>query len=123
MDLSDWLNFLNLGPEEDGDSSEPAGGDSDAEWEWDQDSFIQAKNTGLELYLQLRDRLTTLTIPAWSHNKVIEEMMHTHDAALITDQVLCATLVYTKIGGVKAMEITGDDVIGAIDTTDDKLFE
>jgi len=32
-------------------------------------------------------------------------------------------LVYTKIGGVKAMEITRDDVIGAIDTTDDKLFE
>ena len=128
MDLSDWLNYLNLGPDEDGDSSDDAPSDSDVEWEWDQPSLIQAQEVGVPLYLKLRERLSELTIPAWSHHRVIDEMIHTHDTGLMDGEPLCATLVYTKLPGIKAMEIVGassvDWLCGDVsDTTDDTVFE
>lgn len=128
MDLSDWLNYLNLGPDEDGDSSDDAPSDSDVEWEWDQHSLIQAQEVGVPLYLKLRERLCELTIPAWSHHRVIDQMIRTHDTGLIDGGPLCATLVYTKLPGLVAMEIVGiksvDWLCGDVtDTTDDTVFE
>ena len=120
MDLSDWLDYLNLPPDEDGDPPD----DSTLDWEWDVDSLAQAQEVGVPLYLKLRERLSALTIPAWSHHRIIQEMITTHDMGLVEGGHLCATLVYTKIPGFKAMEIVGTDSVDwcgadSTDTADD----
>ena len=70
-------------------------GDPGADWEWDEDSLETGNFVGYPLYLRLRDRLTTLQVPANAHDLIILEMINLHDANAIDGKTACATLMYT----------------------------
>ena len=93
--------------------------DHDGEWDWDDDALATGEYVGYKLYLKLRDRLTTLTVPTEAHNLIILEMIHCHDTMLIEDGVGCSTLLYRARPGQERveLEVMGPDQIGPFDRT------
>ena len=82
MDLNDYTDASGAHPEP-----------SDNGWTWDRESLVIGAYTGFKLYLVLRDRLTTLAIPAVAHNKIIEEMVNEHDETLLDAGAGLSTLL------------------------------
>ena len=82
MDLNDYTDASGASPEPSGDG-----------WTWDRESLVMGAYTGFRLYLVLRDRLTTLDIPAVAHNRIIEEMIAIHDEELIDAGAGLSTLI------------------------------
>jgi hypothetical protein len=102
MDADDWIeHWLNTGGPEPGDMSDtPADTHSSwltpaTGWSWDADALMMGEYVGYPLYLRLRDRLTTLELPANTHDAIIRDMIDTHDVSAIDHGSACATLVTT----------------------------
>ncbi len=93
--------------------------DHDGEWTWDEQALVTGEYVGYKLYLLLRDRLTTLTVPAEAHNLIILEMIHCHDTSLVDDGVGCSTLLYRARDDQERveLEVLGPDDIGPWDGT------
>lgn len=92
MSLEDWFNLWSDpgGPEPDDDDAT-----SDT-WSWDDVSLACGEYVGFALYLRLRDRLQSLGVPGDTHNRIIIQMIHTHDDSAIKGPAARCTLVYHK---------------------------
>lgn len=103
MSLEDWFNLWNNpgGPDPDDhdDPEEEAG----RGWSWDEVSLACGEYVGFKLYLQLRDRLCSLAIPKNTHNRIIIEMIHTHDDSAIKGPAARSTLVYHRCSDDSAL--------------------
>jgi hypothetical protein len=102
MSDDDWLDaWLNpAGPEPDPDSTHAAWLTPQTGWTWDVDSLMMGEYVGYPLYLQVRDRLTTLRIPTPAHNRIIQELIDTHDMSAMTQGAARSTLICWDAGGV-----------------------
>jgi hypothetical protein len=102
MSDDDWLHaWLNPGgPEPDPDPDDPAWLTPVTGWNWDVDSLMMGEYVGYPLYLQVRDRLVTLDIPTPAHNRIIQELIDTHDMSAMTEGAARATLICWDDGGV-----------------------
>ena len=86
----EWLDPGGPEPKDVGKWLTPTG------WSWDGDSLMLAEYVGFELYLKIRDRLTTTNVPTDVHNVLIQELIDTHDESLFDNGVACATLMHTQ---------------------------
>lgn len=111
MSDDDWLHewMDPAGPEPDPGApgaDDPAWLVPASGWSWDVDSLLTGEYVGYPLYLRVRDRLQTLDIPTQAHNRIIQELIDTHDMSAMTQGAARATLICWDGGGdVVPMEI------------------
>jgi len=102
MSDDDWLDaWMNPA----GDESEPDADHAmwltpDSGWIWDADSLIMGEYVGYPLYLRVRDRLQHLGVPAQAHNRLIQELIDTHDASALDHGEARSTLVMWDVDKV-----------------------
>ena len=84
-------------------------------WSWDEKNLAVGEYVGFPLYLCLRDRLCTTSIPAKDHNRVIMAMIDMHDDELINNGIGCSTLVcgsgQLEMGVYQKISIVESDII------------
>ena len=85
------------------------GGPEPHEWHWTPESHEMAEYVGLELYLQMRDRLSSLDVPASTHDLVLERLIDWHDLNYMNHGVACVTLITRSNGSSLLMDL---DIVG-----------
>lgn len=70
-----------------------------ASWTWTDENLRMGEHVGFSLYLDLRDRLTTLHIPDGLHNQLIGRMIDMYDACLLDGGPAMVTSIMIDTGG------------------------
>ena len=116
-DWSDeWMNPAGPDAEPDADDASwlvPVTG-----WDWDVDSLMMGEYVGYPLYLRVRNRLQQLRVPTQACNRIIQELIDTHDVSAFDHGEARSTLVMWDVDKhVVSMEILDSSEFSALTGT------
>jgi hypothetical protein len=120
MSDDDWLDaWMNPGgPAPEPDPDDPMWLTPTTGWAWDVDSLLMGEYVGYPLYLRVRDRLQSLRVPTQAHNRIIQELVDTHDVSALDHGEARSTLVVWDVDKhVVPMEILDSSEFAALTGT------